>query len=268
LNITGASGVTIDGLSLEGGQLGQGIHGICLDKPNEGREEDAFRIERWRVSRFSGSGVRLERAWAYSIRHSMIGFNGDDGVYARGMDGFFLDNWMSGNRGVGLWLIGAATTVTANRIEWGRCQDILMNMQETNVTGNYIARSGTCGFRFAPNPKWPNQNLTISGNVIYRSGKLAALDSYDSSHVWLESAQSVTFVGSVLRVDRDDNKRGNLSPSYGIICKALENCAVRDNVMHDGALKELVLYLAEHGGGFILGDNSGRVFKAGTAFGS
>jgi len=268
LNITGGNGVTIEGLSLEGGQLGQGIHGIFLNKTEQGREEDAFRIERCRVSRFSGCGVRLEKAWCYSIRHSMIGPNGADGVYVQGTDGFYLDNWMSGNRGVGLWLIGDSTTVTANRIEWNRRGNILMNMQETNVTGNYLDRSGTCGLRLVANPKWPNQNLTISGNVIYRSGKLAALDSYDSSHVWLESAQGVTFVGNVLRVERDDNKRGNWSPSYGIICKTLENCVVRDNVMHDGALKQLVLDLGEHGGGFTMGDNPGRLFKVGTAFGS
>jgi hypothetical protein len=272
LNLTGAPGVTIEGLSLEGGQLGQGIHGIFLNnQPNPTRGEDGFRIERCRVTGFSGGGVRLEKAWCYSIRHSMIGFNGADGVYVQGTDGFLLDNWMSGNRGVGLWLIGDSTTITANRIEWSGREDILMSMRQTNVTGNYVDRSGTCGLRLATHPfhpERPNQNLTISDNVFYRSGKLAALDSYDSSHVWLDSAQGVTFVGNTLRGERDDNRSGNWSPSYGIICRALENCVVRDNVMHDGALKELVLDLGEHSGGLILGDNPGRLFKEGRAYGS
>jgi hypothetical protein len=268
LNITGAPGVTIEGLSVDGGQLGQGIHGIFLNKPDPGREEDTFRIERCRVAGFSGSGLRLERAWCYSIRHSMIGFNGADGVYVHGTDGFLLDNWMSGNRGVGLSLIGDSTTVTANRIEWSGREDLLMNMRETSITGNYLDRSGMCGLRLVPNPQRPNQNLTITGNVFYRSGKLAPVDSYNSSHVWLDSAQGVTFVGNVLRVERDDNRRGNWSPSYGIICRALENCVVRDNVMHDGALKELLLDLGGHAGGLILGDNPGRLFKQGEAYGS
>jgi len=72
VNITGAIGATIDGMSLEGGNLGSGIHGIFLDKPDYGKEEDTFRIERCKVARFSGDAVNLTRVWCFSIRHSML----------------------------------------------------------------------------------------------------------------------------------------------------------------------------------------------------
>ena len=46
LNITGAFGVSIEGISLDGGKLGAGVHGVWLNKPDYGKQEDTFRIER------------------------------------------------------------------------------------------------------------------------------------------------------------------------------------------------------------------------------
>src|SRR5450755_1224167 len=63
LNITGAFGVTIEGISLDGGKLGKGVHGVWLNKPDYGKQEDTFRIERSQIANFSGDGVRLTRAW-------------------------------------------------------------------------------------------------------------------------------------------------------------------------------------------------------------
>jgi len=59
LNITGAFGCTIDGLSLEGGKLGKGVHGVFLNKPDYGKKEDTFRIERSQIQSFSGDGMVL-----------------------------------------------------------------------------------------------------------------------------------------------------------------------------------------------------------------
>ena len=52
--------------------LGKGMHGIFLDKPDYGKHEDAFRIERCQVARFTGDGVSLAHAWCFSVRHSML----------------------------------------------------------------------------------------------------------------------------------------------------------------------------------------------------
>ncbi|MFL6350696.1 MAG: glycosyl hydrolase family 28-related protein [Bryobacteraceae bacterium] len=42
LNATGAFGMTVDGLSLDGGKLGAGVHGVWLNKPDYGNQEDTF----------------------------------------------------------------------------------------------------------------------------------------------------------------------------------------------------------------------------------
>ena len=101
LNITGAWGSTVDGLALDGRNLGKGVNGIFLNKPTYGKREDAFRIERCQVRSFSGDGLNLTRAWCFSVRHSMLAGNQGDGLRLRGWDGFLVDNWFSGNHGAG-----------------------------------------------------------------------------------------------------------------------------------------------------------------------
>jgi Pectate lyase superfamily protein len=135
LNITGANGATLDGLSLIGGKLGKEIHGILLNKPDPGKQEDTFRIERCQVNGFTGDGVRLMHVWCFSIRQSMI-------AYCRG-----------------------------------------------------------------------------------------------------------------------DGGRGKYSPSYGIVYKSLENCVIKDNVLHEGCLRELLVDQGGHGEGVIVKDNPGKLFK-------
>ncbi|MCL2462700.1 MAG: hypothetical protein FWF44_08555, partial [Defluviitaleaceae bacterium] len=120
LDITGAKGVTIKGLCLEGGELGVGVHGIMADKADFDGGEDTVRIEDCRVAHFTGDGVHLFKIWVFSIRHSMIGFNHGSGLYFTGWDGFLLDNWFSGNKGCGIFgdAPNASIMVTANRVEW------------------------------------------------------------------------------------------------------------------------------------------------------
>ncbi len=88
VDISGATGVTLSGLCLDGGNLGTGIHGILTDNPkynpmwdtprdggnlgtgihgvladnpNSDTIGDTPRIERCRLSRFSGAGSTSER---------------------------------------------------------------------------------------------------------------------------------------------------------------------------------------------------------------
>lgn len=72
INITGAHGITLSGLCLNDGRLGRNICALLLDKPDYGKHEDAFRIENCKIGHFSGDGVRLNRGWCFSIKHSMI----------------------------------------------------------------------------------------------------------------------------------------------------------------------------------------------------
>ena len=264
LNITGAFGVSIDGLSLEGGRLGGSIHGIFLNKPDYGKEEDTFRIERSQVSGFSGDGVRLLRAWCFSIRHCMIAHSGGDGVSLRGWDGFLMDNWLSGNRGAGFGAReeNASCTFTGNRIEWNGEGMVIAGGDGYNITGNFFDRSGGCALVLRRRGNAPCQQMSITGNFFKRSGKSAQADTYDSGQVRLEGARGVTFSGNNLQVGRDDGGGGQLSPSYGIIYRDLQHCLISNNVLHDGATKELLADLGGNETGVVVKDNPGCLFQA------
>ncbi len=66
-----------------------------------------------------------------------------------------------------------------------------------------------------------------------------------------------------LNSGRDDGGEGSYSPDYGIVLKKLESSIVKDNVQHNGALKQLVADLGEHGEGVIIKDNVGSLRKIG-----
>ena len=263
LNITGAFGVSIDGLSLEGGNLGQNTHGIFLNKPDYGKEEDAFRIERSQISHFSGDGVRLFRAWCFSIRHCMIAHNGGDGVSLKGWDGFLLDNWFSGNRGAGFGAReeNASCTFTANRIEWNGEGIVIAGGDGYNITGNFFDRSGGCALVLRQGAHGPCQQMSITGNFFKRSGKSAKPDTYDSAQVRLEGARGVTLSGNNLEVGRDDGGGGQLSPSYGIVYRDLQHCVIGNNVLHEGAVKQLMVDLGGNETGVVVKDNPGSLFE-------
>ncbi len=264
LNIGGASGVTIDGLGFDGADLGQGIHGIFLDKPDYGKHEDAFRIERCQVARFTGDGVNLTRAWCFSVRQSMLAYNRGDGLSLRGWDGFLSDNWFSGNRGAGFGAReeNASVTFTANRVEWNGQENMLITGSDGyQITGNFFDRAGTCALALRKGRRSCFQ-IAITGNFFKRSGKLAEAASHDSCHLLIEGARGVTCVGNNFEAGRDDDGSGAWSPAYGIVCKGLQNCVVANNVMDESALRQLIVDQGGHGAGVVLKDNPGSLFKA------
>ncbi len=266
LNITGASGVTIDGLGLDGNNLGRQVHGIFLNKPDYGSHEDAFRIERCQVARFTGDGVSLKRAWCFSIRHSMLAYNHGDGLRLRGWDGFLIDNWFSGNQGCGFGAHeeNASVTMTANRIEWNHGENILIaGGNGYNITGNFLDRAGTAGIALAARGRTPCSEMTLTGNYVRRSGKFARPGTYDSSQIRMDGAEGITCVGNSMRVGQDDRGHGVWSPSYGIVYKNTAVCAITNNVLHEGAIKELVVDLGGRGEAMIVKDNPGSLFAPG-----
>ncbi len=264
LNITGAFGATIDGLCLEGGSLGKNTHGILLNKPDYGKREDCFRIERSKVANFTGNGVHLLRAWCFSIRHCMIAYSGGDGVMLRGWDGFLLDNWLSGNQGAGFAARdeNASCTLTGNRIEWNGEGMVVAGGDGYNITGNFFDRSFGCALILRRGAHGPCEQFTITGNYLKRSGKTAKLDTNDSAQVRFEGARGVTFTGNNLVVGRDDGGSGQLSPSYGIIYRDLQHCVISNNVLYNGALKELLKDLGENDTGVVVKDNPGCLYSA------
>lgn len=263
LNIGKAPGATVDGIALDGARVGQGIHGIFLDKPDYGKHEDAFRIERCQVANFSGDGVNLFHAWCFSVRHSMLAYNQGDGLSLRGWDGFLSDNWFSGNRRAGFAARheNASVTFTANRVEWNGEENLLITGADGyQITGNFFDRAGTHGIALRAGRR-PCFQMTLSGNFLKRSGKLADAAREDSAHVLIEGGEGITCVGNNFQAGRDDDGTGVWSPAYGIVCKNLQNCVIANNVLHQGALRQLIVDGGGHGEGVVLKDNPGSLFQ-------
>lgn len=267
INLTGSFGSFLYGLCLNGKHIKGGAHGILVDKPDYGKQEDTPRIDTCRIEAFSGDGIKLERIWCFVVRHSHCYGNEGCGLRIRGWDGFILDNWFSGNgkAGIGCYDENASNTITANRIEWNREGGIVIyGGSHYNITGNYIDRSGRCGIALYPGETDHScETMTIVGNVIYRSGKpdWGKRDQYDSAHVRIESAKGLVFSGNALNSGRDDGGQGGYSPDFGIVIKNLESSVVKDNVQYNGALKEIFVDLGGHGEGVVIKDNVGSLRK-------
>jgi hypothetical protein len=262
LNMTDARGSSVEGLALDGRDLGTNVHGILLNRRAFAKHEDGFRIERCQVARFSGDGANLACAWCFSVRHCMLAFNKGDGLNLRGWDGFIIDNWFSGNGRAGFAARqeNASITFTANRVEWnGEENMLIMGGDGYQITGNFFDRAGTCGIALRKSTRGCVQ-ITITGNFIKRSGKLAAAGSHDSAQIFMDSSQGVTCIGNSIQSGRDDGNEGVWSPSFGIVYQGLRNCVIRDNVLHDGALTQLMVDLGGQQEGVIVGDNPGRLF--------
>lgn len=266
IDLTGAYGATINGLCLEGGKLGDGIHGICIDKPDYGSQEDTPLIERCRISHFTGDGVHLNRIWCFSIRGNMIGMNRGCGVLVRGWDGFILDNWFSGNGGPGYGAFdeNASVTMTGNRIEWNAGGGIVLHGgNHYNITGNYIDRSGGAGIALLPRKRKPCEVISITGNVIFRSGapNWREIGENENAHLRFEHVHGLTCTANTMRVGQNDGMTGEWSPKYGIVYRSLSQSVVKDNVLPRGALEELLHDLGEHGENVIVKDNVGDLFE-------
>ncbi len=261
LNLTDARGATVDGLALDGGKLGQHVHGMFVNRTEYAKHEDAFRIERCQVLRFSGDGLNFSKVWCFSVRHSMLAYNGGDGLNLRGWDGFILDNWFSGNGRAGFAARheNASITFTSNRVEWNGEENMLVTGGDGyQITGNFFDRAGTCGLALRRSSQ-PCRQFTITGNYLKRSGKLAPSTSHDSAQLLLDGGQGISCIGNNLEAGQDDGRTGTWSPAYGIVYSNLENCVISNNVLHAAAIHQLVLDLGSHGDGVIVRDNPGRL---------
>jgi hypothetical protein len=262
LNLTDALGATVDGLSLDGGYLGKGVHGIATRRDKWGEHEDGFRIERTQVGSFTGDGAHLECAWCFSVRHCEFYANHGDGLMLRGWDGFLIDNWFSGNARAGFAARqqNASVTFTANRIEWNGEENMLLDSSDGyQITGNFFDRAGTIGLAIRSTHN-PATQITITGNFFKRAGKNAANTPLNSANLLLDGAEGLTCVGNTFQSGRDDGPKGAWSPAYGIICRGLRNSVVRNNVLHDGAIKQLLLDQGDHHEGVLVSDNPGSLF--------
>ncbi len=259
LNITGAFGVHLRGLFLQGRrQAKKAIHGVFLNNPEKySPQEDAIVIDDCKIERFSGHGVHLLRIWLFILRHSIMQGNKGCGVQITGWDGFVTDNQFSGNgsHGFGCDSVGATIMFTANRVEWNHGYGLyLCSGDAWNVTGNCFDRNwgaGLCAMKM--------RTTTITGNVFRRCGKDSSslAEGERSCQVRLEECSGLTFVSNVCAAGRDDGGRGTYTPQVGFIVRKLSHSVIASNTLFKGYLQEMTADLGDHGPDYVFVNNVG-----------
>ncbi len=244
LNITGAFGCTIHGICMNGGYLGENVHGIYLywDKYNGGSEEDTPAIDNCRIGKFTGDGVHLEHIWCFSVRHSMLHRNYGAGLYIDGWDGFILDCWLTANRNCGILggPVVASITATGNRISWNRRAGFLFTGGDSyNITGNFFDRSGGPALSMGT-PTSGCNTVTVNANIFRRSGRPnpTLTDPLNSCHLRMMHCDNVTVTGNVCRYGQDDGKKGDLSPQLSVVAEDNHHCIIKNNILYNGHLEE------------------------------
>ena len=276
LDITGAFGCAIHGMSFVGSRLGNHethpIHGIYLywDEYNGGSEEDTPAIDDCKVDGFTGDGIHLEHIWCFSVRHSMMCFCEGNGLFIDGWDGFVLDNWFSYNDGYGMkgGNVVASITATGNRVEWNKAGGFKFEFGDSyNFTGNFFDRGHGPAIDLGGER---NVSLvTMTGNIFRRSGACEpgeTTNPEDSSHVRLINCSNMVLANNTMRVGRNDGGGGILAPNYGIIIRDCHECIVKDHAMMTAALKELII--AENNVNTEIGGNIGTLADENTTTGS
>jgi hypothetical protein len=247
INLSGTIGARVNGLGLDGGGLGENIHGIFL-AGSDHQEEVSLIIEHCRVSSFTGDGARLERVWGFTVRHNLFHCNAGDGVCITQWDGWVHDNIMIGNGKFGFAARGAnaAVTITGNRIEWNTHGGILLESgTHYNVTGNFIDRSGGPALVLIGtseiDPRWLPGSVAITGNIFNRSGARVEPGTPESCHLRLEHAWGVACTGNVCCYGTNDDGAGQPSPSFGFILRDLQHCAITGNTLNNASLQALIV---------------------------
>ena len=245
IDVTGAFGSTLNGVFLQGGHIGKNIHGVMLDNKNFSKQEETLRFERCRISEYSGDGVHLDKIWVYSMRFCMISFNKRHGIYSHGWDIFFVDNWLSGNGGAGYYtdITTDKGIFTGNRIEWNKLGGFVFKGGDMlNITGNCFDHNFGPGILFTgDSPNGGKSGNTFTGNIFERNG---ADDEhkheYYDSQIYIENQSGITMTGNVYRAGFDDQGKGRIKPSYGIVYKNISHSIIANNSLHHGASKELI----------------------------
>ena len=247
LDITDAYGAKIKGLCFCGNYLGENIHGIALSRSpsTKHKDEDSFVIDNCRVSDFSGDGVHLNRVWCYSIRHSQLCFNRQNGLYMKGWDAFISDNWFSHNEGAGVCSDEEMSAVmfTGNRVEENYVAGFkLINPISVTITGNAFDSNGGAGVDLN-NPCGARAiNVSVVGNNFQRNGmpNMRNENSGDSCHLHIFRAMNCVVQSNVFYQGCDNyGNRQTVCPKTGMIIGKLKNCIIKDNAMMNCATEKV-----------------------------
>ncbi|MEM9527742.1 MAG: right-handed parallel beta-helix repeat-containing protein [Bacteroidota bacterium] len=264
LDLGDSRGTRILGLTLDGQRLGDGMHGIYA---RHAGCEQYLCIEDCRINHFSGSGVRLERSWVFSVRRSLIMFNGEHGIdLTGGYDGWVIDCQLTANKGAGLFARGSApddmsaeekaslkffgtasVMVTANRIEWNKNGGVLLaGSNSMQITGCAIDHN------FGPGISLEKSiGNTISGCMVRSNGAERQGDA--CSQIVLKDCKGTSVTGNTLWgwYNRKEGKFDYPYPYYGIVVQNLAGCNVSQNALYHSSSKAGVQDYGGHVSTFI-----------------
>ena len=236
IDATGCVGTRLVGLTLDGKKRGKDMCGVFVKR---GDSEQNVVVDDCRIEHFSGSGLVMDIAHVWAVRHSIIDANGLDGIDAhRGFDAWIIDNQITANGRYGVNLL-ASTTVTGNRIEhnkkagihlYGRKQDGIQ------VTGNLFCTN------HGPAIDSPGEHrcATVTGNSFRFNGAFPISDDpAHNCHARFRKTYGLVMTGNSFNaVDR--------YPSIGLTLEGLVDSVVANNTLFQGATRELIRDIGGH----------------------
>lgn len=251
LDLGSSRGTRIMGLTLDGDKQGGGMHGVYA---RHAGCDQYICIEDCRINNFSGSGIKLERCWVFSVRRCLIMFNGEHGVDCTGgYDGWIIDCQLTANRGAGMYAHGepyegiteehrqaikffgtASVMVTANRVEWNRQGGILLKGSNSmQITGCSIDHNFGPGIQISRSVANTITGCMVRSNGAERQGDLC-------SQILMEDCRGTSCTGNTIYgwFDRKEGRFDYPYPYYGIIARNLEGCVISQNSMYHSSSKE------------------------------
>lgn len=262
INLTNANGCTVKSLQLLGNNKGEHVNGIMINNKLyngngatffDGYEtdfhEDSVVIDDCQVRDFSGDGVHLNKAFAFTIRNSHFILNKGNGIYLDGWDGWITNSIISFNGSYAFYSdkVASALTITGNRIEWNRSGGLYFTNGNSNIInsnafdrsmGPAIDLSGKCEYR---------SDFVINGNNFNRSGKPQKhgdfKDKYLSSHIYIKNTQNVSVCGNIMKLGADDGGGGKVSPNYALVYENSKELVLSGNAMYNAAVIKNIVCL-------------------------
>ena len=257
LDLDGCRGTRIIGLSLDGQNLGECMHGIY--SRHRGVEQNNC-YEDCRITRFTGCGLKMDWVWVFAIRRCIIIGNRLHGIDVdRGYDGWVIDNQISANGKMGINAGPGMVCYTGNRIEWNKEGGIFCDdTQNINITGNSFDHN------FGPGIWFKNSRASaVSGNMSRNDGSGRTDDT--SCAFLIEDSQGISLTGNTVwcwphRELSEAGHTADSTPYYGIVAKNLTDCVISGNALHGCASREVI----RDGGGHLrtlISGNVGSTFE-------
>lgn len=297
IDLSHSKGGRLEGLSLLGELMGEAMHGVVVSRPRkrdrhdprpkavngvpprreerlsfirQGDEpfdsdfgEQNIVVDNCWISLFTGSGIHLSHSHVWCVRHSLITYNGIDGIDGReSCDAWVIDNQVGFNGRFGIH-IGSSTTITANRIEQNEQAGLKFNefyVEDNVVTGNHFCSNRGTGIDLSRTLEHDHSNVrgvTITGNHLRNSG-IAIIDEPDRCcHIRLKHAAGVTCTGNMLHA------RGSArGPTAAMVIEGLTDCVIQGNSFYKAATERMIRDRGGHQR-LVIGDNPGLVKEAG-----